>query len=155
MLGRKIELLVEDDRSEADRAAAIYEKLIGQEKVDAVFPPYSSAITEAVAAVTEKHRMPLVSCCGSRTSIFNSSEAGYRREAVFLTLATGIGPAATSLFFRVSIWALNPSRVLAPSRERSPGWAKTTSSTVLNSPHSMTAIPTCRVTYWPLAMTKS
>ena len=50
---------------------------------------------------------------------------------------------------------VEPSRVLAPSRERSPGWAKTTSSTVLNSPHSMTAIPTCRVTYWPFAITKS
>ena len=85
----------------------------------------------------------------------NAFAAGQRREAVFLTVATGIGPAATNRFFRESTWALNPSRVLAPSRERSPGWAKTTSSTVLNSPHSMTAIPTCRVTYWPLAMTKS
>lgn len=68
--GRKIELLVEDDQSEADQAAAIYERLIGQERVEAVFAPYSSTLTEAVAAVTEKHRIPLVSCCGSSTSIF-------------------------------------------------------------------------------------
>ena len=58
-----------------------------------------------------------------RKTFLNSSEAGYRRKAVFVTLAIGIGPAATNLFLRELTWALNPSRVLAPSRESSPGWA--------------------------------
>src|SRR5947209_6965481 len=60
VLGRKLELIVEDDESKGPVAAAIYEKLITQTKVDAVLGPYSSTITEAVADVNEKYRMPMV-----------------------------------------------------------------------------------------------
>ena len=60
VLGRRLELVAEDDRSEPATAARIYEKLIARDKVDAVLGPYSSPITEAVAEVTEKHRMAMV-----------------------------------------------------------------------------------------------
>ncbi|MGH7335317.1 MAG: ABC transporter substrate-binding protein, partial [Candidatus Rokuibacteriota bacterium] len=52
-LGRKLELIVEDDESTAARATAIYERLVTQTKVDAILGPYSSSITEAVADVAE------------------------------------------------------------------------------------------------------
>ena len=45
VLGRRLELVAEDDRSEPAAAARIYEKLITQDKVDAVLGPYSSPIT--------------------------------------------------------------------------------------------------------------
>jgi branched-chain amino acid transport system substrate-binding protein len=70
VLGRKLELVAEDDRSEPATAARIYEKLITQNKVDAVLGPYSSLITEAVADVTEKHRMAMVASGAATTSIF-------------------------------------------------------------------------------------
>jgi len=70
VLGRRIELLVEDDQSTGSTAAAIYEKLITQDKVDAILGPYSSPITEAMADVSEKHRMPLVAAGAAATSIF-------------------------------------------------------------------------------------
>jgi branched-chain amino acid transport system substrate-binding protein len=70
VLGRRISLHVEDDRSTGAAAAAIYEKLISQDKVDAVLGPYSSPITEAMADVTERHRMPMVAAGGAATSIF-------------------------------------------------------------------------------------
>ncbi len=70
ILGRKIELTAEDDQSEPARAVAIYERLIARDKVGAVFSPYGSPITDAVASITEKHRMPLVSCSAATTSIF-------------------------------------------------------------------------------------
>jgi len=70
VLGRKIELVIEDDQSEATTAVRIYEKLINQDKVDAVLGPYSSPITEAVAGVTEKYKMPMVAPMASTTSIF-------------------------------------------------------------------------------------
>ena len=70
LLGRKIELLVEDDQSQVVNAVAIYEKLITQQRVDAVFSPYSSPITDAVAAVTERHQMPMVACCAATTAIY-------------------------------------------------------------------------------------
>ena len=39
VLGRKLELIVEDDRSQPATAARIYEKLITQDKVDAILGP--------------------------------------------------------------------------------------------------------------------
>jgi branched-chain amino acid transport system substrate-binding protein len=70
VLGRLLELVAEDDRSEPATAARIYEKLITQTKVDAVLGPYSSPITEAVADVTEKHRMAMVAPAAAATSLF-------------------------------------------------------------------------------------
>jgi branched-chain amino acid transport system substrate-binding protein len=70
VLGRRIELLVEDDQSTGSTAAVIYEKLITRDKVDAILGPYSSPITEAMADVSERHRMPLVAAGAAATSIF-------------------------------------------------------------------------------------
>lgn len=70
VLGRKVELVAEDDHSEPATAARIYEKLLTQTKVDAVLGPYSSPITEAVADVTEKHRMVMVAPGAATTAIF-------------------------------------------------------------------------------------
>ncbi len=70
VLGRRLELLVEDDQSHAPTAVAIYERLISQDRVDAILGPYSSAIVDAVADVAEKHRLPMVAASGSVTSIY-------------------------------------------------------------------------------------
>src|SRR3972149_6973622 len=57
VLGRKLELVVEDDQSQPATAVRIYERLITENKADAALGPYSSPILEAVADVAEKHRM--------------------------------------------------------------------------------------------------
>jgi branched-chain amino acid transport system substrate-binding protein len=54
LLGRKVELVVYDDQSTPATGVRLYEKLISEDKVDAVMGPYSSAITEAAVNVTEK-----------------------------------------------------------------------------------------------------
>ncbi|MBI2561935.1 MAG: ABC transporter substrate-binding protein, partial [candidate division NC10 bacterium] len=59
VLGRKIEFVLYDDQSQPATGVRLYEKLITQDKVDAVMGPYSSAITEAVANVNEKYKMPM------------------------------------------------------------------------------------------------
>ncbi|OGL11955.1 MAG: hypothetical protein A3F92_12390 [Candidatus Rokubacteria bacterium RIFCSPLOWO2_12_FULL_71_22] len=82
VLGRRLELLVEDDRSDPATGARIYEQLITRDKVDAVLGPYSSPITEAVADVTEKHRMALVAPAAAATSIFKKG-----RKFVFMVLS--------------------------------------------------------------------
>lgn len=79
VLGRKLELITEDDQSQPQTAVRIYEKLITQAKVDAILGPYSSAITEAVADVSEKYRMPMVAPLASTTSIFRKG-----RKFVFM-----------------------------------------------------------------------
>jgi branched-chain amino acid transport system substrate-binding protein len=60
VLGRKLELVVYDDRSEPATGVPLYERLITQDKVDVILGPYSSPITEAVADVSEKYRKPMV-----------------------------------------------------------------------------------------------
>jgi branched-chain amino acid transport system substrate-binding protein len=82
VLGRRIELLMEDDQSEPATAVRIYEKLITQDKVDAVLGPYGSPITEAVANVNEKYKMPMVTHAAT-TSIFKKG-----RKFVFMVLPT-------------------------------------------------------------------
>ena len=57
-------------QSQAKVAAEIYERLITQTKVDAILGPYSSPITEAVADIAEKYRMPMVAPNAATTSIF-------------------------------------------------------------------------------------
>ena len=79
VLGRKLELVVEDDQSQPATAARIYEKLITQDKVDAILGPYASPITEAVADVNEKHRMPMVATQGATTSTYRKG-----RKYVFM-----------------------------------------------------------------------
>ena len=79
VLGRKLELLIEDDQSQPERAARIYEKLITQDKVNAVLGPYGSPITEAVADVSEKYKMPMVAPAASTASIFKKG-----RKFVFM-----------------------------------------------------------------------
>ena len=54
ILGRKIKLVLLDDKSDTQTAVKLYEKLITEDKVDVLLAPYSSAITEAVANVNEK-----------------------------------------------------------------------------------------------------
>jgi branched-chain amino acid transport system substrate-binding protein len=70
ILGRKLELLVEDDRSQPATAIRIYERLIARDRVDLVFSPYGTPLTEPVADVTEKHGMPLVSPIAAASSMY-------------------------------------------------------------------------------------
>src|SRR6478672_8165772 len=44
LLGRKIEFVMYDDQSSTQTAQRLYEKLITEDKVDAVMGPYSSGI---------------------------------------------------------------------------------------------------------------
>jgi len=82
VLGRTVEFVVEDDRSDPGTAASIYERLMTKDKVNAVFSPYSSPITDAVANVTEQHRMPMVAAAASATSIFRKG-----RKFIFMVVS--------------------------------------------------------------------
>ena len=70
VLGRRIEFVIYDDEFDGKRAAVLYEKLISEDKVDAVLGPYGSAITEAVADVNERHRKLMIAPTAGTTSIW-------------------------------------------------------------------------------------
>jgi len=70
VLGRPIEFVIYDDESDEKTAARLYEKLITEDKVDAVLGPYGTAITEAVADIPEKHRKVMIAPNAATTSIW-------------------------------------------------------------------------------------
>ncbi|HEX7788315.1 MAG TPA: amino acid ABC transporter substrate-binding protein [Methylomirabilota bacterium] len=70
VLGRTLELVVEDDRSDPATAVRIYERLITRDRIDLVLGPYGTPMSRPVAEVTEKHRMPMVAPTVGTTSLF-------------------------------------------------------------------------------------
>lgn len=81
LFGRPIEFVIHDDESDGDTAAALYERLITDESVDAIMGPYGSTLTEAVAPVTERHRMVHISPLAATTSIWEQG-----RRYLFMVL---------------------------------------------------------------------
>ncbi|OGP73063.1 MAG: hypothetical protein A2Y80_03175 [Deltaproteobacteria bacterium RBG_13_58_19] len=75
LLGRPVQLILYDDQSKEERVRRLYQKLIAADKVDLVFSPYSTPLTLAASAVTEKHRLVLVAGGASGEPIW---ERGYR-----------------------------------------------------------------------------
>jgi branched-chain amino acid transport system substrate-binding protein len=84
LLGRKLDLVVYDDQSMPATAVRLYEKLITEDKVDAVMGPYSSPVTEASANVTEKYKKVMVAPLAATTSIFKKTP---RRQYIFMVIS--------------------------------------------------------------------
>ena len=82
LLGRKAELVTYDDQSLPATAVRLYEKLITEDKVDAVMGPYSSPVTEAAANVTEKYKKVMVTPLAATTSIFKKG-----RKYIFMVIS--------------------------------------------------------------------
>jgi branched-chain amino acid transport system substrate-binding protein len=55
-----VEMVHYDDQSEPGTAVRIYEKLITQDKVDLILPPYVTPAHFAVAPLAQKYKIPLV-----------------------------------------------------------------------------------------------
>jgi branched-chain amino acid transport system substrate-binding protein len=81
VLGRKAELVMYDDQSLPATAVRLYEKLITEDKVDAVMGPYSSPVSEAAANVTEKYKKVMVAPLAATTSIFKKG-----RKYIFMVI---------------------------------------------------------------------
>ena len=100
LLGHKVALELLDDKSDVQTAIKLYEKLITEDKVDVLLGPYSSGITEAVANITERYKMPFVAYGASaspiwekgRKYIFNivAVAEDYQKGAVFLANQIGV-----------------------------------------------------------------
>lgn len=58
ILGRPVDLIIHDDRSESGNAVKIYREMLSTGGVDFVFGPYSSPVSEAVAPLLEEYRYP-------------------------------------------------------------------------------------------------
>jgi branched-chain amino acid transport system substrate-binding protein len=86
VLGRKLDFVVYDDQSTPATAVRLYEKLITDDKVDAVMGPYSSPVTEAAVGVTEKYKKVMVAPLAATTSIFKRPP-DKKRNYVFMVIS--------------------------------------------------------------------
>lgn len=100
LLGRKINLLLLDDKSDTQTAVKLYEKLITEDKVEVLLAPYSSAITEAVANINERYKMPFVAYGAASSPIWEKGRKyifsivaiaeDYQKGAVHLAKQIGV-----------------------------------------------------------------
>jgi branched-chain amino acid transport system substrate-binding protein len=116
LLGHKIVLRLLDDKSDTQTSIKLYEKLITEDKVDLVLGPYSSGITEAVANVTERYKMPFVAYGAAASTIWEKGRRyifnivavaeDFQKGAVYLAKHIGVKKVAIigqdSLFPRQS-----------------------------------------------------
>src|SRR4029077_5571524 len=82
VFGRPIEFVIYDDGSDEKTVVRLYEKLITEDKVDAVLGPYGSQLTEVAADVNEKHRKLMIAPTAGSTSIY---EKGRRYIVMMLS----------------------------------------------------------------------
>ena len=57
---RAVEFVSIDDRSEIETAVRYYEKLMGEDKVDLILPPWGTAMNFAVAPIANKYGYPMI-----------------------------------------------------------------------------------------------
>lgn len=115
LLGRRVELRMHDDASDAVRAGALYAQLIRDEKSDLLIGPFGSAATLMAAAEAERARRVLINGAGpsrvvhKRTSryVFQTAMPNSAYGAGVLELARGAGLASVFILARDD----------APSRE--------------------------------------
>jgi branched-chain amino acid transport system substrate-binding protein len=75
LLGRQVKLKFLDDQSAADRVVSDYEQLIGKDKVDLVFGPFSTRLVVPSARVAEEYGMLFVEPAGAAKQVF---EQGFK-----------------------------------------------------------------------------
>ena len=100
LLGHTVKIKYLDDKSDKQTSIKLYEKLITDDKVDLVSSPYSSGITDAVANVTERYKMPMITFAAAssviwekgRKYIFNTIDyaENYQKGALFLAKEIGV-----------------------------------------------------------------
>lgn len=71
----KVEIIYNDDESDAQTSARLTEKLITEDKVSYLFGPYSSGIATATAAISEKYNVLTLVPMATADSIY---QRGYR-----------------------------------------------------------------------------
>ena len=99
LLGHKVILVLLDDKSDKQTSIKLYEKLITDDKVDLLVAPYSSGITDAVANITERYKMPIIAYGASsgviwqrgRKYIFNIIDIAENYQKGSMHLAKEIG----------------------------------------------------------------
>ena len=60
LLGRPVEFVVYDDKSDPSEAVKLIRKLVVSDKVDLILGPYGSATSNAIAPLAEQYQIPII-----------------------------------------------------------------------------------------------
>lgn len=125
--GRKlpVELLIYDDASEVGNMTQLLEKLITEDKVDFILPPWSTAMLFAAAPIADKHGYILIGGAGGATKL---KEVQLPYFFQVLNFAETQVPALADILVelgvqRVAIVFLNDLHGIEYSGESVPGFA--------------------------------
>lgn len=66
----RVEIKYYDDQSDAATSVKLYEKLINEDGVKLLLGPYSSGITFATSAVTERYQLPMVAAHAAASNVY-------------------------------------------------------------------------------------
>jgi len=75
LLGRKVKLILYDDKSQKERTKTLYRQLIEDDQVDLVLSPYGTPLTLAASEISEQHKLLMLACAASGEIIW---ERDYR-----------------------------------------------------------------------------
>jgi branched-chain amino acid transport system substrate-binding protein len=101
LLGRRIELRLLDDRSEAAASADLYERLIRDERCDLLIGPMGSASTLGAAITAERNRRVLVNATGAiRAAQKGNSRYVFQVAAPYAAYGAGALAIARSMGYR-------------------------------------------------------
>ena len=71
ILGRKVQLIIQDDASNPTQAATNYQNFITKDKVDLVFGPFSTLLTAPSAAVANRYGYAFIEPAGGGPAVFD------------------------------------------------------------------------------------
>jgi branched-chain amino acid transport system substrate-binding protein len=71
ILGRKVQLIIQDDASSPTQAATNYQNFITKDKVDLVFGPFSTLLTAPSAAVASRYGYAFIEPAGGGPAVFD------------------------------------------------------------------------------------
>lgn len=119
LLGRRIDLLVEDDRNDPSEAASAVSKLITRDHVVALIGENASSRTLAAAPIAQSYRIPMVS--PSSTNVEVTQKGNYIFRVCFIDPNQG---KALALFARQTLRAATAALLVDARSDYSVGLAK-------------------------------
>ena len=78
VLGKRLDLLVEDDRGEASEAASVVSKLITRDHVVALIGENASSRTLAAAPIAQNYKVPMISPSSTNTEVTKKGDYVFR-----------------------------------------------------------------------------
>ena len=92
ILGKKVELVVVDNKSEKQEAANAVERLITQEKVNLIIGSYGSSLSMAGGPIAKREGIPVIGCSPTNPAVTLDNEYYFR--VCFIDPFQGAGAAA-------------------------------------------------------------